>query len=212
MNTPLYRSTINRGQRSSKAVLNVASECFIEGVSAGEVCKIFNRFGIETITSTQASKTSKKLDERFAPWRNRDFGEFPYLVVDAGYEKLQVAGIVRDVGVLTAVGIDRESNRRILGVSVELNDAELHWREFLGGLVHRGISGVEYIVSDDHLGLKVARRAVLTHSKWQRCLHHLTQDPMKQTPNGEIREGLVTRLRIVYNADTLKPSAEYVES
>ena len=212
MNTPLYRSTINRDQRSIKALLNVASECFIEGVSAGEVCKIFNLFRVETITSTQASKTSKKLDERFAPWRNRDFGEFTYLVLDAGYEKLRLAGIVRDVAVLIAVGVDREGKRRILGVSLKLKDAELRWREFLGGLVHRGISGVEYIVPDDHLVLKAARRAVFRYSKWKRCLHHLTQDPIKQAPNEEIRGGLVTRLRIVYNAETLKPFAEYVAS
>ena len=111
-------------------------------------------FGVETITSTQVSNTSKKLDEGFEPWRNRNLGEFPYLVLDAGYEKLRLAGIVRDVAVLTAVGIDREGNRRILVVSVELKDAELHWREFLDGLVHRGISGVEYIFFDDHPGLK----------------------------------------------------------
>ena len=161
-------------------------------------------FGVEAITSTQVSTISKKLDEGFEPWRNIDLGGFLYLVLHAGYEKLRLAGIVRDVAVLTAVGIDREGNRRILGVSVELKDAELHWREFLDGLVHRGISGVEYIVSDDHPGLEAARRAVFTGSKWQRCQYHLTQDAIKQAPNEEIREGLVTGLRIVYNAETLK--------
>ena len=202
--TPLYPNIINRGQRSSEALLNVATECYIEGVSTREVRKIFNLFGIETISSTQVSNTSKKLDEGFEPWRNRDLGEFPYLMLNASYEKLRVAGIVRDVAVLIAVGVDREGKRRILGVSVELKDAELHWREFLDHLVHRGISGVEYIVSDDHPGLRVARRAVFTGSKWQRCQHNLIQDAMKQAPNEEIRKCLVTELRIVFNAETLK--------
>ena len=156
VNTPLYPGTVNRGQRSSEALLNVAAECYIEGVSAGKVSKIFCLFGVETITATQVSNTSKKLDERFEPWRNRDLGEFPYLVLGARCETLRVAGIVRDVAVLNAFGIDREGNRRILGVTVELKDAELHRREFLDGLVHRGISGVEYIFPDDHLGLKAA--------------------------------------------------------
>ena len=116
--------------------MKVAAECYIEGVSAREVSKIFSLFGVETITSTQVSNMSKKLDEGFEPWRNRDLGEFPYLMLNASYEKLRVAGIVRDVTVLIAVGIDRESNRRILGVSVALKDAELHWRVYLDGLVH----------------------------------------------------------------------------
>ena len=123
---------------------------------------------------------------------------------DAGYEKLRVAGIVRDVAVLIAVGIDREGKRRILGVSVELKDAEIHRRVFLDHFVHRVISGVEYIVSDDHPGLKAARRAVFTGSKWQRCQYNLIQDSMKQAPKEEIRKGLVTELRIVYYVETLK--------
>ena len=65
VNTPLYASTINRGQRSSEALLNVAAESNIEGVSPSEVSKIFSLFGVETITSTQVSNTSKKLDEAF---------------------------------------------------------------------------------------------------------------------------------------------------
>lgn len=67
------------------------------------------------------------------------------------YEKLRVIGIVRDVAVLTAVGIDRESNRRILGVSVEFKDVELHWREFLDFLICRVLNNVQIssICSDD---------------------------------------------------------------
>ena len=201
---PLYRNAVNRGQRSSEALLNVAAECYIEGVYTRDISKIFKPFGIESMSSTEVSNTSKKLDEGFEPWRNRDLGDFPYLILNAGYEKLRVTGIVRDVAVLTAVGIDRNGNRRILGVSVELKDAELHWREFLDSLVHRGIRGVEYIVSDDHPGLKAARRAVLTGSKWQRCQHDFVQDALKQAPNEEIRTCLAAELRTVYNAETIK--------
>ena len=204
VDTPLYRNTMNRGQRSSEALLNVAAECYTEGVCTGDISKIFKPFGIESMSSTQVSDTSKKLDEGFEPWRNRDIGEFPYLILNAGYEKLRVTGIVCDVAVLTAVGIDREGHRRILGVSVELKDPELHWREFLDCLVHRGIRGVEYIVSDDHPGLKAARRAALTGAKWQRCQHNLVQDALKQAPNEEIRKCLTTELRTVYNAETIK--------
>ena len=125
-------------------------------------------------------------------------------MLDAGYEKQRVAGIVRDVADLIGVSIYQEGKRRILGVSVEVKDAEIHWRVFLDHLVHQGISGVEYIVSDNHPGLKAARRAVFTGSIWQRCQHNLIQDAMKQAPKEEIRKGLVTELRIVYNVETLK--------
>ena len=79
------------------------------------------------------------------------------MVLDAGIKKLHVAGNVHDATVLIAVDIDRESKLRVLGVTVELKDAELHWREYLVGLVHRGKSSVGYIVTDDHLWFKAAR-------------------------------------------------------
>ena len=71
--------------------------------------------------------------------------------------------------VLSAVGIDPDERRRVLGVSVALSEAEVHWRAFLESLQAHGLRGVEYIVSDDHAGLRAARRAVLGGATWQRC-------------------------------------------
>ena len=212
VDTPLYPSTFKRGQRSSEALLNAAAECYIEGVSTRDIGKIFDQFGIESMSSTQVSNTSKKLDEGFEPWRNRYLGEFPYLILNVGYEKLRLTGIVRDVAVLTAVGIDRQGHRRILGVSVDVKEAELHWREFLECLVRRGLSGVEYIVSDAHPGLKAARKAVFTGSRWQRCQQDLMEDGVKQATNEKIRKCLATELRTVYNAETEEQAKDVLET
>ena len=135
------------------------------------------------MSSTQVSNTSKSWTKGSNLGETEILASSPYLIFDTQYEKLRVTGVDCDVAVLIAVGIDREVNRRILGESVELKDAELHWKEFLDCLVRRGIRGVEYIVSDDHPGLKAARRAVLTGSKWQRCQNNLVQDAMKQAPS-----------------------------
>ena len=83
---------------------------------------------------------------------------------NVGYKKLLLTGIVRDIAVLTAVGIDQQGNRPILGKSVEVKEAELHWKEFLESLVRRGLRGVEYIVSDAPPRLKAARNG---NSRWK---------------------------------------------
>ena len=95
-------------------------KCYIEGVSTRENYKIFDQFGIESMSSTQVSNTNKKLDEEFEIWKNRDLWEFPNPIHNAGYEKLRLIGIVRDFVVHTAAGIDWQSNRRILCMSVEV--------------------------------------------------------------------------------------------
>ena len=116
-------------------------------------------FGIESLSSSQVSRAAKLLDDELAAWRNRPLGEIKYLILDARYEKMRHGGIVRDAAVLSAIGIGPDERRRVLGVSVALSEAEVHWRAFLESLQARGLRGVQYIVSDDHAGLRAARRA-----------------------------------------------------
>ena len=93
VNTPLYPSANNRGQRISEALLNAVAECYIEGFSTRDSGKILEQFGIESMSSTQQSNTNEKLDEGFEPWRHRGLEEFSYLILNAGYEKLRLKRI-----------------------------------------------------------------------------------------------------------------------
>lgn len=112
-------------------------------------------------------------------------------------------GIVRDVAVLSAVGVGLDERRRVLGVSVALSEAEVHWRAFLENLQARGLRGVEYVVSDDHAGLRAARRAVLGGAKWQRCRFHLARNAIHHAPSLAIRKRIGAELREVWNAGSL---------
>ena len=106
-------------------------------------------------------------------WRERPLGVLSYLYLDARYESVRQEGIVAKAAVLIAVGVDTKGKRHILGVSVALSEQEAHWRQFLQGLVKRGLCGVRLLVSDAHEGLKAARQAVFGGVPWQRCQFHL---------------------------------------
>lgn len=111
---------------------------------------------------------------------------------------------MRDAAVFSAFGVDADGRRRILGVSIALSEAEIHWREFLESLVERGLRGVQFITSDDHPGLKAARRAVLGGAQWQRCQFHLAQNAIHHAPTLAIRKRIGSQLRDIWNAKTLK--------
>ena len=105
----------------------------------------------------------------------------------ARYEKMRHGGIVRDVRRCSRPSAsDRMSRRRVLGVSVALSEAEVHWRAFLESLVARGMRGVDFIVSDDHSGLRAARRAVLGGATWQRC--QFSSCPERHPPRAQRRD------------------------
>ncbi len=108
------------------------------------------------------------LDEEINAWRNRPLGKIRYLLLDARYEKVRHGGSVVDCAVLLAVGICEDGGRAVLGVSVALSEAEVHWREFLEELCQRGLHGVQAVTSDAHSGIRAALRAILPSVPWQR--------------------------------------------
>lgn len=124
--------------------------------------------------------------------------------VDIGY-----CGQVIDCAVLVALGITETGHRRVLGLSVALSEAEVHWRDFLDSLNKRGLSGVNYIVSDDHAGLRSARRAVFASVPWQRCQFYLQQNAPKYAPRLDLRGGVARSIRSIFNAPTVMRQRAY---
>jgi len=200
---PFYPQSLERGRRSVRAVMLAVAEMYIKGVSTREVEAVMREFGIESLSSSQVSRAAKLLDDELQAWRDRPLGEIKYLILDARYEKMRHGGIVRDVAVLSAIGIGPDERRRVLGVSVALSEAEVHWRAFLESLVARGMRGVDFIVSDDHSGLRAARRAVLGGATWQRCQFHLARNAIHHAPNAETRKRIGRQLKSIWTADDL---------
>ena len=148
----------------------------------------------------QVSRAAKLLDEELEAWRERPLGKVRYVILDARYEKVRHGGSVRDCAVLVAIGVLENGQRSVLGVSVSLSEAEVHWRDFLKTLIARGLHGIQLIVSDDHAGLKQARQACFPGIAWQRCQFHLMQNAMHYVPKVSLRPEATQDLRNVFHA------------
>ena len=201
---PFFPQSLERGRRSCRAVMLAAAEMYVKGVSTRDVEKVLVEFGIESLSSTQVSRAMAMLDPDLDAWRKRALGRFKYIFLDARYEKTREHGVSDDCAVLTAIGVDDDGKRRVLGVSVALSEAEVHWRAFLESLVARGLQGVEFITSDDHAGLKAARKAVFPGARWQRCQFHIAQNAVHHAPNLAVRAMIGRELRTVWNAPSLE--------
>jgi len=195
-----YPSALERGLRSERALTLAVAEMYLNGVSTRKVTKVLERMcGLE-VTSTDVSRASKQLDEHLAEWLTRPIGEVAYLLVDARYEKVRVGGRVLGASVLIAVAVGCDGRREILGTSVAMSEAEVHWREFFASLQDRGMYGVKMITSDDHAGLKAAREARFPGVQWQRCQFHLQQNAAKYVTRQAKRKDVARDLRIVFDA------------
>jgi putative transposase len=195
-----YPSTLERGERSERALKLAVAEMYVQGVSTRKVQKITAQLCGLDVSSSQVSRAAKVLDEELTAWRERPLGVVPYVIIDARYEKVRHGGSVRDCAVLIAIGVLADGKRSVLGVSVSLSEAEIHWREFLKSLIDRGLHGIQLIASDDHAGLKQARRACFPGIAWQRCQFHLMQNAMHYVPKVSMRTEVAEDLRGVLNA------------
>jgi transposase-like protein len=201
-NGGFYPSALEKGTRTEQALNIALAEMYVQGVSTRKVTDILVKLlGPEvSISSTQVSRAAEQLDAGLAAWRERPLDETPYLFLDARYERVREAGRLVDCAVLVAVGITADGKRRVLGVSVALSEAEVHWRAFLDSLIRRGLKGVKLIVSDDHAGLKAARRATLPSVPWQRCQFHLQQNAQSYVTRLDQRKPIAQRIRAIFNA------------
>jgi putative transposase len=198
-----YPSALERGIRSERALKLALAEMYVQGVSTRKVAAITEQLcGLE-VSSTQVSQAAALLDEQLQAWRERPLDRCPYLYLDAHYEKVRQSGRVCDAAVLKAIGVNVEGKREVLGVSVSLSEHEVHWRNFLGDLVARGLTGVQLIISDAHAGLGAARQAIFGAVPWQRCQFHLQQNAQAYVPRIHLRTQVAADIRSVFNAPNL---------
>ncbi len=195
-----YPSALERGIRSERALKLAVAEMYVQGVSTRKVTSVMEQLCGFEVTSSQVSRASQMLDEELSAWRNRPLGKIRYLYVDAHYEKVRVDGSVAPCAILIAVGVDEGGRRSLLGVSVSLSEAEVHWRDFFSALQARGLHGVQLIVSDDHAGLAAARDARFPGVPWQRCQFHLQQNAGKYAPRQSMRAELARELRAIFDS------------
>jgi putative transposase len=180
----LFRTELfERYQRSEKALFAALTEMYIQGVSTRKVKTITEELCGHSFSASSISEITKKLDEQLEAFAKRRLEEeYPYLILDARYERIRTHGTIQSHAVLIAIGINKDGRRCILGVELASRESRNSWTEFLVGLRERGLHGVEFVVSDDHAGLKAAIREVLTESAWQRCYVHFLRNALDYLP------------------------------
>ncbi|MBC7286094.1 IS256 family transposase [Hoeflea sp.] len=188
-----------RYQRSERALVATLAEMYVQGVSTRKVRAITEELCGHAFSASSISAINKRLDESLKAFAERPLHEpFPYLVLDARYEKVREAGVVRSQAVLIAVGIDWDGRRQILAVEMANRESRSSWRDFLVALKARGLKGVELVVSDDHAGLVAAIGEVVPEAAWQRCYVHFLRNALDHLPRKH-GDDCLQELRWIYD-------------
>lgn len=194
-----------RYQRSEKALVLALAEMYVQGVSTRKVKAITEELCGHSFSASVVSASTRKLDEQLAQFSQRSLEseEYPYLVLDARYERVREGGVIRSRAVLVAIGINWDGRRCVLGVELANRESASSWRDFLVRLKERGLRGVEFVVSDDHAGLRQAIGQILPEAVWQRCYVHFLRNALDHLPR-KADDDCLKELRWIYDRRDLE--------
>ncbi len=180
-----FPALLDPRRRAERALVAVVQEAYVHGVSTRRVDDLVQALGIVGISKSEVSRLCATLDAEVERFRTRPLtGPYPYLWLDATYLKVRQNGRVVSMAVVIAIGVNAEGRREVLGVDVGPSEEEAFWQQFLRGLVERGLSGVQLVISDAHAGLKRAVASILQGASWQRCRVHFVRNALALVPKG----------------------------
>lgn len=193
-----------RYQRSEKALVAALVEMYVQGVSTRKVKAITEELCGHEFSASTISRVNTNLDAALKTFAERTLQEaYPYVILDARYERVRENGIVHRRAVLIAIGINWDGRRNVLAVELANRESTTSWRGFLEGLLRRGLQGVELVVSDHHEGLRSAISQMLTGAVWQRCYVHFLRNALDHLPR-KADDDCLRELRWMYERRTLE--------
>ena len=168
-----FPSFLEPRRRAEKALIGVIQDAYVQGVSTRRMERLCRQMGIDRVDKSFVSRLTKDIDAEVEALKTRPLKEaFPYVFLDARYEKVRHEGRVLSIALLVAVGVRIDGHREILGMSVSMGERYRLWRDFLESLIQRGLHGVQLVASDAHEGLKRAIGETFIGAAWQRCRVH----------------------------------------
>lgn len=197
-------SLFARYQRSEQALVAALAEMYVQGVSTRKVSAVVEVLCGETISASQVSSITASLDASLAAWRARPLTAkaYPYLIVDAHVERVRREGQVRATAVLWVIGVGADGYREHLGLWLGASESAASWRAVFEDLVKRGLTGVEYVVSDEHAGLVQAVRRFFPDAAHQRCQVHFQRNARDKVSAPALQEQVRDGLRDVWASST----------
>lgn len=191
-----------RYQRHEQAFVLGLMEMYLQGVSTRKVTKITEELCGVSFGKSTVSQLCAHLDARLRAWRSRSLSDkrYPFLVVDALVIDVRRDEAVRATGCLVAYGVSEDGTREPLDLLIADSETQCSWEDLFLQLKHRGLNGVELVVSDNHSGLVAALKRHFQGAQWQRCQVHFMRNILGLSSR-QLRKELASRLRLVFKAE-----------
>ncbi|NMB95406.1 MAG: IS256 family transposase [Clostridiaceae bacterium] len=168
-------------------------------------------YGFE-ISESVVSRITDKVMPIIHDWQQRPL-ENTYAVVfmDAIHYHVRQEGRIIKKAVYTAIGLDLEGKRDVLGLWVGENESAKYWLTVLNELKNRGLNDILIACTDNLTGFAEAIAAAYPQTDLQHCIIHQIRNSTKYVSWKDLK-AVIADLKLIYRADTEKQAYENLES
>lgn len=175
--------------RSTGEVEDAVLEMWLQGISQRKIAEVTAKLGAVKIGKDAVSRIAQRLDNELQGFRQRRLTQaYAYLYLDATYLKVNWGSHVGDLALLVVIGVNAQGHREVLAIESAAGERKEAYRNVLKGLLERGLTGVQLVISDDHESIKAAVQVELPSARWQRCIAHFQRNVLCHVPASEMAE------------------------
>ena len=205
-------AVIERYRRREESVEEALIDMYLAGVSTRQVDDVSQLLWGDRMPSQTLSDKLKKVYADIVEWRGRPLEQdYPYLFMDGVWHKRCWGGSVENVSILVAVGVGMDGRREVLSVAEGMKEDSESWREFIKGMLARGLKGVRLVTGDRCAGLVAAVNELLPGARYQRCMVHFERNILAKV-NPKNRDWAADALKAIFSMESRDKALEKAES
>ena len=205
-------AVIERYRRREESVEEALIDMYLAGVSTRRVDDVSQLLWGDRMPSQTLSDKLKKVYADIDEWRGRPLEQdYPYLFMDGVWHKRCWGGSVENVSILVAVGVGMDGRREVLSVAEGMKEDSESWREFIKGMLARGLKGVRLVTGDRCAGLVAAVNELLPGARYQRCMVHFERNILAKV-NPKNRDWAADALKAIFSMESRDKALEKAES
>ena len=162
---------------------------------------LHDMYGVD-VSAGLISEVTDSIQDEVKAWQDRPLEAlYPIVYLDALMVKMRQDGKVDNRAVYTAIGINIEGEKSVLGLWVGGNEGAKYWMSVLVNLKNRGMKDAFVICTDGLKGFPEAIEAVFPSTLVQTCIVHLIRTSLSFVSWKE-RKRLAADLKLIYRAAT----------
>ena len=205
-------AVIERYRRREESVEEALIDMYLAGVSTRQVDDVSQLLWGDRMPSQTLSDKLKKVYADIDEWRGRPLEQdYPNLFMDGVWHKRCWGGSVENVSILVAVGVGMDGRREVLSVAEGMKEDSESWREFIKGMLARGLKGVRLVTGDRCAGLVAAVNELLPGARYQRCMVHFERNILAKV-NPKNRDWAADALKAIFSMESRDKALEKAES